>query len=191
MSGRVERSGPTVLLADAGVLIDYRDSSLEVLKLVGQHIARVAVVSSVLDEVRGVSREDCAGLGIDVLEVKIDWLLEARDVESRASFNDRLCCVVCREHGWTCVTNDAALGRLCERHGVKTRRGLGLMVDLVRAGGLASRCAAATARKMQKVNPLHINERVVTRFLSALDSLCEDRVEHHHRVRGAGRSRRQ
>ena len=37
----------------------------------------------------------------------------------------------CREEGWTCVTNDGALRRLCKLHDVKTRFGLRLMVDLV------------------------------------------------------------
>ena len=34
---------PTVLLADADVLIDYRDSELAILALVAQHVASVAV----------------------------------------------------------------------------------------------------------------------------------------------------
>lgn len=38
---------PTVLLADADVLIDYRESVLAILGLVGQHVGRVAVLPSV------------------------------------------------------------------------------------------------------------------------------------------------
>ena len=61
-------------------------------------------------------------------------MLEAAQIESSVSFNDRLCLVVCRAKGWTCVTNDGALRRLCRRHCVDTLFGLGLMVDLVAAG---------------------------------------------------------
>ena len=43
------RATPTVLLADADVLIDYRDSELAILKLVARHLGRVAVISSVLE----------------------------------------------------------------------------------------------------------------------------------------------
>ena len=43
--GHLNRSAPPVLLADADVFIDYRDSDLEVLKLVGQHVGRVAVLA--------------------------------------------------------------------------------------------------------------------------------------------------
>ena len=38
----------TVLLADADVLIDYRDSELAILELVSRHAGRVAVISTVL-----------------------------------------------------------------------------------------------------------------------------------------------
>ena len=158
-----------VLLADADVLIDYRESDLTVPNLVVRHVGREwPCVPSVLEEVRGVTVAQCARLGIEVIEVTTDRMLQAAEVGSSVSFNDRLCLVVCREEGWTCVTNDGALRRLCKRHGVETRFGLGLMVDLVAAGVLARRRAVSVARRMQIANPLHINDRVLTRFLDAL-----------------------
>lgn len=161
--------GSTILLADADVLIDYRESGLEVLQLVGQHIGRMIVISSVLDEVRGVTAAKCTQLGIDVIEVETERMLQAAEVESSISFNDRLCLVACREESWTCVTNDGALRKLCKRHGVKTRFGLGLMVDLVAAGTLTKRQAMAVAHRMQVSNPFHINALVLSRFSDALD----------------------
>jgi predicted nucleic acid-binding protein len=161
----------TVLLADADVLIDYRESELGILELVVEHVGRVAVLAPVLGEVRGVTAAQCARLGIEVVEVETERMLQAADVDSSVSFNDRLCLVVCREETWTCVTNDGALRRLCERHGVETRFGLGLMVDLVAAGALTRRRAVAIARQIQASNPLHINERVLARFLAALEEL--------------------
>ena len=162
---------PTVLLADADVLIDYRESDLAILGLVGQHVGRVAVLPSVLDEVEGVTATECADLGIEVVAVETDRMLRAVEIESRVSFNDRLCLVTCLEEGWTCVTNDGALRRLCERHGVDTRFGLAIMVDLVAAGVLSRERAEAVARRIHASNPLHINPRVLTRFVSALDAL--------------------
>ena len=108
-------------------------------------------------------------LGIEIVEVETEQMLLAADVESTVSFNDRLCLVVCREEGWTCLTNDGALRRLCKRHGVETRFGLGLMVDLVEAGALTRRRAVAVARRIRASNPLHITDRVLDRFLHALD----------------------
>ena len=161
----------TVLLTDADVLIDYRESEIKILELVVQHMGRVVVLAPVLDEVQGVTPAQCAQLGIEVVEVETEQLVRASEVESRVSFNDRLCLVACREEGWTCVTNDGALRRLCERHGVATRFGLGLMVDLVAVGALTRRRAMAVARQIQASNPLHINERVIQRFLEALGEL--------------------
>ena len=104
----------TVLLTDADVLIDYRESEIKILELVVQHMGRVVVLASVLDEVQGVTPTQCAQLGIEVVEVETEQLIRATEVESRVSFNDRLCLVACREEGWTCVTNDGALRRLCD-----------------------------------------------------------------------------
>jgi predicted nucleic acid-binding protein len=161
----------TVLLADADVLIDYRESDLTVVALVGRYVGRLAVLPSVLDEVSDVTATDCVALGIEIVEVETERMLGAAALESSVLFNDRLCLVACREEGWTCVTNDGALRRLCERHGVETRFGLGLMVDLVGAGVLTRERAEAVAHRIHSSNPLHINERVLSRFFSALDAL--------------------
>ena len=167
--GRDKADIPAVLLADADVLIDYRESDLTILKLVAEHVGRVAVIPPVLDEVRGITAKDCRRLGIEVVEVETEQMLRAAEVEASVSFTDRLCLVVCGEEGWTCVTNDGALQRLCKRHGVGTRFGLGLMVDLVAASVLTRRRAVAVARRMQVSNPLHINAHVLARFQDALD----------------------
>ena len=162
---------PTVLLADADVLIDYRDSDLAILGLVARHMGRVAVLAPILDEVRNLTAFEAERLGIEVIGVETDWLLRATDVESRISFNDRLCLVVCRDEGWTCVTNDRALRRLCARYRVKTRFGLALMVELVANGVLTRQRAMTVARQIQASNPFHITDRILTRFVSVLDKL--------------------
>ena len=162
---------PTVLLADADVLIDYRDSDLAILGLVARHLGRVAVLLPILDEVRNFTASEAERLGIEVIGVETDRLLRAADVESSISFNDRLCLVVCLDEGWTCVTNDRALRRLCARHGVTTRFGLSLMVDLVACGALNRQRALTVARQIQASNPFHITDRILTRFESVLDKL--------------------
>ena len=145
---------PTVLLADADVLIDYRDSELAILALVAQHVGRVAVMPSVLDEVQDVSVKDCDELGIEIVEVETERMLQAVAIESPVSFNDRLCLVTCREEGWTCVTNDGALRRLCERQGVETRFGLGLMVDLGRGWSAHAREGGGCGTPDSRIEPL-------------------------------------
>jgi len=110
-------------------------------------------------------------LGIEVLEAETEQMLLAAQLPTSVSFNDRLCLVVCREGGWTCVTNDRALQRLCAQHGVATRFGLSLMLDLVAAGALPRARALAIARAIRASNPLHINERVLARFRTALEDV--------------------
>ncbi len=162
------RGEHTTLLADADVLIDYRESAFDILELIVRHIGKVVVLSPVLDEVKGVTEAQCTQLGIEVVEIETAWLTQAAEAEPRVSFNDYLCLMACIDKNWTCVTNDSALRRLCARLGVATRFGLGLMVDLVAVGALTRRRAMAVARQIQKSNPLHINERVIARFTAEL-----------------------
>lgn len=171
MTGAGSRRIPrTTLLADANVLIDYRDAGeLEILSLAAHHLGRLAVVSEVLGEVRDVTAEDCAQLGVEVVEASTEQFFQARDLGSNVSFNDALCLVVCRDGGWTCVTNDRALQRLCQQRGVATRFGLGLLVDLVAAKAITRGRAEGVSRQIQARNPLHIHERVVARLRMELD----------------------
>ena len=166
--GQITSETPTSLLADADVLIDYRDSDLAILKDVGRRVGRLAVVSQVLSEVHRLTRKHCKDLGIEVIEVETPMLLAAGQIETRVSFNDRLCFLVCQERGWTCVSNDSGLRRLCRRHDVKVRYGLSLVVDLVKLGAMNQRRATTIAHQMHEANPHHINKRVLGRFSRAI-----------------------
>ena len=128
--------------------------------LIGQHVGPLAVLSPVLDEVHEASNADCARLSISVIDVATGRLLRAGAVDASVSFNDRLR-----------ATNDRALRRLCERHGVQTRFGLRLVMDLVASGAITAERAISIASKMHESNPLHINERVIARFSNALDRI--------------------
>ena len=166
-SGQPSRA---TLLADANVLIDYCNSGdLGILSLVADRVGPLVVVSTVFDEVRELEADDCARFGIEIVEVTTEQQIRAASIEARASFNDRVCLVVCLDERWTCVTNDRALQRLCREHRVSTRFGLGLLVDLAAAGAITRVRAEAVARRIQVLNPLHINDRVIARFFLALD----------------------
>ena len=172
--GDLDAAACSVLLADADVLIDYLQSEFAVLSLVVEHVGHVVVLEQVLDEVRGLTAAQCSRSGIEIVAAETERMFQAAAVESNVSFNDRLCLVMCREERWTCVTNDGALRRLCLVHGVETRYGLGLMVDLVAAGVLTRRHAVSIARQIQASNPFHINERVLERFTVR----CRDASSH-------------
>ena len=162
---------PTVLLLDADVLIDYRDSDLTILALIVQHLTPVHVVREVVDEVDALSLGRCRELGLTAIEVEPQVLLQLATLPRRLSRYDRLSLQVCRENDWICATNDRLLRRLCDEHRVRTKWGLELMLDLVSAEALSPSRALETARRIHANNPHHISEKILDRFSSRLDLL--------------------
>jgi len=157
-----------ILLADADVLIDYRDSDLAILKLVSTHIGPVRVLREVLDEAPGISDRQCARLGITIVRLETELMLEVNNLPRSLSINDRLCVVACEHHRWTLVTNDQATRKVCTDRGIRLRWGLGLMIDLVHAGVLTEARALKVAETIQLSNPTHITARLIDRFRTRL-----------------------
>jgi len=114
-----------LLLMDANVLIDYRDSDLEILALVSRHVGPLHVLSTILaGEVPRVGDDDCARLGLNVIEPELEQVLRAGATRGRLSFGDHLCLIVAADGGYACVTNDRALRSACEAEQVETIWGL-------------------------------------------------------------------
>lgn len=111
------------LLVDANVLIDYVASDPSILTLASHHLGQVYVLSTVLDEVDGFDEAECERLGLKVLEPELAQLTTAAAKRGSLSTEDHLCLVVALANGWTCVTNDSALRRLCSDEGVRRRAG--------------------------------------------------------------------
>lgn len=161
----------TVLLLDACVLIDYRNSDMAVLKLVAEHMGDVVVLSHVLKEVDGLSQRELESHKVEIFEVGDDLMIEAKKVESKVIDVDSLCMVACRRHGWTCITNDRGLQRLCELHDVQARFGLGLMLDLISTGAMTKQHAKEAARLMQESNPRYIHDEIIREFDAKVDDI--------------------
>jgi len=157
-----------ILLADADVLIDYVVSDLSILQLASRHIGQVYVLAQTLETVRQLSVRQCRRYGIQVLQTETDVLLEAGTLAGPLSFEDWLCLITCRNKAWTCLTNDRALIRTCRLHKVVWRRGLRLLVELVRNGVITATHALQVAQVMHQQNPQHINDRVLIAFETAL-----------------------
>lgn len=168
---RVGASDPKpALLADADVVIDYQHSDVTVLALVAAHVGPLAILTSVIEQVDGLTRQDCVDLGLEVVAPTVDQRRRAGEIVSAAHFTDRLCLVVARDEGRVCVTNDRTLRNLCARLGVRTRFGLRLLVDLVAEGVLPRRRAERIAEMIRTTNS-YLTERVLRRFHTALDEL--------------------
>lgn len=161
---------PTVLLSDANVLIDYRDSDITILSLVVEHIAPLYVVRDVLDQVADLSLARCRELGLTVIDVDPEVLLKLKALPRLLDRRDRLSFYVSRENDWICVTNDRPLRRVCNEHNVRVQWGLELMLDLGRASVLPASRALAIARRIRANNPHHITEEILTRFVARITS---------------------
>jgi rRNA-processing protein FCF1 len=138
-------STPGFLLVDANVLVDYQAADLAILSLVSRHVGTVHIVSTMLAEVDGLDESECERLGFRVVKPTLAQATEAASPNGRLSFQDRTCLVVCRDNGWTCVSNDKALRRSCDAVGVAVRGGLELMLELVQ--GAISRPRTQTTRR--------------------------------------------
>jgi len=160
---------PPTLLADADVLIDFAGTEPALLHLVAQHLGALKVASQVLDTVDNLSESACRRLGIEVVQADTEALLEAGSGMGRLSFEDRLNLILCRAHGWICVTNDGALRTACDTARVTTKRGLRLLVELVQAGHLTKAHALRAAEAIAASNPQHIHSGVLARFRASLE----------------------
>ena len=140
------------LVVDANVLIDYATADESVLGLVVRYIGPVYVPRDVLDEAHRVDEDMCIRLGLQIAEGSLDQLLQAGVGGGGLSFQDRMCLILARDHGWVCVSNDRRLRRACEEVGVETRWGLQLMLEVVAAGGLDPESAVSVAETIGRRN---------------------------------------
>ena len=157
---------PQILLADANVLIDFRDADLSVLSLVATHLGPLRVVHAVLEEVNDFDEARAVSLGMEVVDVPTELLLEVATLPHHLRRADRLCNLVCRDNDWICLTNDRHLRTLCDANSVRLRWGLELMIDLVDCGALSRDEAIPIAETMAANNPAIA--KVLARFTASL-----------------------
>ncbi len=124
------------------MLIDYVASDISVLALASAHVGKVCVLKQKLATVEDLTARDCKKHDIEVIDVDTDVLVEAGAKAGRLSFEDWLCFVVCRDRAWSCLSNDRALLGECRKAGISVRRGLGLMVELVRQNAMSKKRSA-------------------------------------------------
>lgn len=160
-----------LLLVDANVPVDYQTADLTILSLVSRNLGTVHIVSTVLADVDGLDESTCERLGLRVVEPTLAQVAEAASSNGRLSFQDCTCLVVCRDNGWTCVSNDKALRRSCDALGVAVRWGLELMLELVQQGHLPAATAEEAAARIHRANPLFVNATVLTAFGDKLAKL--------------------
>lgn len=106
------------------MVIDYVQADVSVLTLVARHLGGAGLPSPLLREIDQLEAEDCARVGLALLEPTFAQLTEATADRAALSFEDWLCLVVARDLDAACVTNDKRLRAACEEEGVPLLWGL-------------------------------------------------------------------
>lgn len=154
----------TFLILDANVLIDFCKSDRSMLTLIARHIGRVVVALPVLDEVEALGHGDLQTLGLDLVLPETEMLIEAAAGQGALSFEDRICLLLAKDRGWTCVTNDTRLRRECESLSIPVLWGLEPLGALVEKKVIESKVALTTALAIQRSNPRFITDEIIRRF---------------------------
>lgn len=157
------------LILDANILIDFFKCDRTILKLICTYIGQIHLATPVLNEVNEISESDCLDLGIMLIEPEIEQvMLAATEKRGPLSFQDNLCLILAKEHGWTCVTNDKPLRRECENEGVPLIWGIELICILVESNGLPNNNAKNIILGIQQNNPKYITEGIVRKAFERL-----------------------
>lgn len=159
---------PTLLILDACVLIDFAKTDPTLLKLIVAHVGPVHVPSPVLAEVKQLDESAAASLDLRIVEPDLDMAIEAARIGGPLSFEDRLCMMMAKANGWTCVSNDGRLRRACESDRVPILWGLELLLGLVTAGGLPKSDAEPAAWAIHRSNPKFVTRKIVLGFVQKL-----------------------
>lgn len=154
------------LILDACVLIDFIKADRFLFGLIAAHVGQIHVPSPLVAEVREVSGEDeLSELGITILEPDLDdALLAASGQVKSLSFQDQLCLLTAKRHGFVCVTNDRCLRAQCEQESVPLLWGLQLLLLLHRKKAIPPDEAVRLAGVVRRNNPTHITARLIERF---------------------------
>lgn len=158
-----------MIILDANVVIDFRDSDRTVLKLFSREIEELGIPAGVLIKVNEFTKEDCEELGIEILYPDSMELSLITPSGSLAP-DDQECAVIAAGRGMKVCTNDKALRVECERKKVGLLWGLELLLILVEKKKLNKGKALRIAESIKDSNP-YITEAILTNFRSKIRDL--------------------
>ncbi len=154
-----------LMIIDACVLIDFIKTDRTVLELIVKHVGPVHVISPMVEEVGEIDDEsELLELGLVIMEPEIEDAYAAAGHSGPISFQDRLCLLTAKRHGFKCVTNDKSLRKLCRQEGVPLLWGLEILAELHKAGGIPGKDAELMAQAIRDSNPKHITAKIISRF---------------------------
>ncbi|ABI69538.1 conserved hypothetical protein [Syntrophomonas wolfei subsp. wolfei str. Goettingen G311] len=159
----------SLLILDANVLIDFCVTDISLLSLICNYVGQIYLPTPIFNEVSEINEDYCNESGIKLVEPELEQVaLAVKEELSSLSFEDKLCLIMAKQNGWTCVTNDKPLRQKCEAEGVPLIWGVELICILVESGGLPAREARDVIIEIQNSNPKYITGAIVTRAFKRL-----------------------
>jgi len=156
------------LIMDANVLIDFCECDKTIITLICRYVGQIYLATPILSEINEIDENDCMELGIILVEPELEQVILAAEKKGPLSFQDNLCLMIAKQNGWTCVTNDKPLRRMCETEGVPLLWGIELICILAESGGLPLEQAAKLILEIKKLNPKYITDSIVENALKRL-----------------------
>jgi hypothetical protein len=161
------------LISDADVLIDFVEADIEVIELLATDLWDLYVAPPTLSEVKGLSVSAAEDIGLMLCDACLPELQAAAVRGGPLSQRDKLCLAIAKNRGWGCWTNDTTLRRECKKHNVKRTWGLEALLVLYNEQMVTKKRALQTAQAIHRLNPRHINVKVLSAFKQKLQKLSE------------------
>lgn len=168
----VTKPASSWFIADANVLIDYAQTSPDILGAFARFVGPVYVEAAIVEEVKQLDQQTCDALGLTVVQANLAQLAQASVRGGALSFEDKLCLILARDNGWTCLSNDGPLRRACMLQGVTVAWGLEIMVTLVSRHQLHPDRAIEVAESIHIVNPIYITRKIVDTFRAKIRAVA-------------------
>lgn len=73
------------------------------------YVGQIILATPVLSEINQIDKCVCIELGVKLIEPKLEQVMLAAVKKGPLSFQDNICLILAKKHGWTCVTNDKPL----------------------------------------------------------------------------------
>ncbi|RMG00326.1 MAG: hypothetical protein D6741_07000, partial [Planctomycetota bacterium] len=135
------------------------------LELIVKYVGPVHVITPIVEEICEIDDgAELLELGLLVMEPELDDAYAAASLSGPISFQDWLCLLTAKRHGFKCVTNDKSLRKLCRREGVPLLWGLEVLAELHKAGGIPGNDAESIAEAIRDSNPKHITSEIISKF---------------------------
>lgn len=151
-------------IIDADVLIDYRDSDINVLGLFSKKVGPLYIGRATFQKIKRVSEAEARRQSMVVITPGLGLAVAASQGRGKLSYDDHETLLLAAQNNWNCISNDNALRTECSQEAVNVLWGLEPMKYLVKVNSLSLNKALSVAKLIQKSNPDYITDDILKRF---------------------------